>query len=199
MSSFLQQASPVTQNLSNLSHPVQRTLARLADNFNAWLVDHQLFVAIQIVVLSGLFFWYITLPVEPTPIPDLSDVDPGTKMAAAVKPFSTDDIKLDPPKDDPITVEELKQYDGTHADKGIYVAIKGTVFDVSAKKDMYGPGCGYHIFTGKDASCALGKSSLKIEDADPDYSKLNEEEMKVLDDWFKYFAKRYNIVGKVVQ
>ena len=72
---------------------------------------------------------------------------------------------------------------------------------------------------------ALGKSSLKPEDADSDYSSLTDEEKGVLDDWEKYFAKvrlrnsqqspepfggsqltvaplpfvqRYNIVGKVV-
>lgn len=71
---------------------------------------------------------------------------------------------------------------------------------------MYGPGCGYHVFVGKDASrsvnaaifhsphaahtwvypCSgLGKSSLKPEDAVSDYSTLTEEEMKVLDDWVR--------------
>lgn len=43
----------------------------------------------------------------------------------------------------------------------------------------------------------LGKSSLKPEDAVSDYSTLTESELKVLDDWEKYFAKRYNIVGVV--
>jgi len=36
---------------------------------------------------------------------------------------------------------------------------------------------------------ALGKSSLKPEDADSDYSSLTDEEKGVLDDWEKYFAK----------
>jgi hypothetical protein len=43
----------------------------------------------------------------------------------------------------------------------------------------------------------LGKSSLKPEDAVADYSTLNESELKVLDDWEKYFQKRYNVVGVV--
>lgn len=79
---------------------------------------------------------------------------------------------------------------------------------------MYGPGGGYSVrlhqfvyvssltsltkvFAGKDASRGLGKSSLKPEDAVSDYSTLDTDEMKVLDDWFTYFSKRYNIVGKV--
>lgn len=43
-----------------------------------------------------------------------------------------------PPKDDPISVEELKQYNGTDESKPVYVAVKGTVFDVSPKREMYG-------------------------------------------------------------
>lgn len=42
-------------------------------------------------------------------------------------------------------------------------------------------------------------SSLKPEDAVSDYSTLDADQMKVLDDWYTYFSKRYNIVGKVAQ
>jgi len=104
---------------------------------------------------------------------------------------------LAPPKDDPFTLEQLKQYDGSDPKKPIYVAIKGTVFDVSHKQDVYGPGKSYNIFAGKDGSKGLGMSSLKPEDAIPDYSHLSESDMKVLDDWHGFFSKRYNIVGKV--
>ena len=55
------------------------------------------------------------------------------------------------------------------------------------KRETYGPGGSYHLFAGKDASKALGKSSLKEEDADPDYSDLPEAEMKVLNDWHAFF------------
>ncbi|KAI0784721.1 progesterone binding protein [Abortiporus biennis] len=104
---------------------------------------------------------------------------------------------LAPPKDDPFTLQQLKEFDGSTPDKAIYVAIKGTVFDVTHKRDTYGPGGSYHIFAGKDASKALGKSSLKDEDAIADYSDLPPSEMKVLNDWHSFFSKRYNVVGKV--
>ncbi|WFD32382.1 hypothetical protein MSPP1_003427 [Malassezia sp. CBS 17886] len=97
-----------------------------------------------------------------------------------------------PPRDDPFTAEELAAFDGTDASKPVYVAVKGIVFDVTPKRDMYGPGCGYNVFAGKDASRALGMSSLKEEDAVSDYSTLTESQLKVLDDW------RYNIVGRVI-
>ena len=87
---------------------------------------------------------------------------------------------------------------------------------MSKKVDVYGKGKSYNLFAGKDASKALGMSSLKPEDAVPDYSTLPETERKVLEDWFSFFQcvtllfplprrlisppsrKRYNIVGKVV-
>ncbi|EIM21903.1 cytochrome b5 [Wallemia mellicola CBS 633.66] len=105
--------------------------------------------------------------------------------------------ELEPPKDTPITVDELKEHDGSN-DKPIYVAIKGTVFDVTKKKEMYGSGQSYNIFAGKDGSRGLGMSSLNPEDAVSDYSTLSEKELSVLDDWYKFFSKRYNIVGRVV-
>lgn len=50
------------------------------------------------------------------------------------------------------TPKELLKFDGSDVDKPIYVAIKGNVFDVSTKKDMYGPKGGYKCFAGRDSS-----------------------------------------------
>ncbi|XP_006457619.1 hypothetical protein AGABI2DRAFT_139898 [Agaricus bisporus var. bisporus H97] len=104
---------------------------------------------------------------------------------------------LAPPKDDPFTTEQLKEFDGSDSSKPIYVAIKGDIFDVSHKADSYGKGHSYNIFAGKDGSRGLGKSSLKSEDAIADYSTLDDKERKVLDDWHSFFSKRYNIVGRI--
>lgn len=64
----------------------------------------------------------------------------------------------------------------------------GTVFDVSHKRETYGKGGSYNLFAGRDASKALGMSSLKEEDASPDYSGLSEADMKVLNDWHGFFT-----------
>lgn len=64
----------------------------------------------------------------------------------------------------------------------------GTVFDVTPKADVYGPGKSYSIFAGKDGSRGLGMSSLKSEDAVADYSTLDEKDRKVLDDWHSFFS-----------
>ncbi|CAO3636432.1 unnamed protein product [Mucor hiemalis] len=102
------------------------------------------------------------------------------------------------PKTTPITVSELAKYDGSDPSLPIYVGIKGDVFDVSKNTSSYGPGSGYSVFTGKDSSKALGKSSLKPEDCIADYSNLTEKELETLNQWHAFFSKRYNIVGKVV-
>ncbi|EMD33733.1 hypothetical protein CERSUDRAFT_56375 [Gelatoporia subvermispora B] len=112
-----------------------------------------------------------------------------------MQPAKTD---LEPPKDDPFTLEQLKEFDGSDPSKPIYVSIKGTIFDVTRKVDTYGKGKAYNLFCGKDASRALGMSSLKDEDAVPDYSTLSEADLKTLNDWHSFFSQRYNIVGKVV-
>jgi hypothetical protein len=54
---------------------------------------------------------------------------------------------------------------------------------------MVAPGKGYNVFAGRDASKALGKSSMKAEDLSADYSELTEWELKVLDDWVAYYTK----------
>ena len=58
---------------------------------------------------------------------------------------------------------------------------------------MYGKGNSYNLFAGKDASKALGMSSLKPEDAVPDYSTLPENERKVLEEWFSLFKCVYRL------
>jgi membrane-associated progesterone receptor component len=69
---------------------------------------------------------------------------------------------------------------------------------------MYGPGAGYNIFAGKDASKGLGEcpppifggalmrsgmSSLDPKDAIADYSSLTEAQVKTLDQWEAFFEK----------
>ena len=53
------------------------------------------------------------------------------------------------------------------------------------------------MFAGKDASRALAQSSLKPEDARAEWEDLPEKEKTVLEEWYTFFSKRYNIVGEV--
>ena len=58
----------------------------------------------------------------------------------------------EPPKDTPFKPSELAAFNGSDSSKPIYVAIKGIVYDVTKKPEMYGAGSGYNCFAGKDAS-----------------------------------------------
>ena len=53
------------------------------------------------------------------------------------------------------------------------------------------------VFAGKDPSRALASSSLKADECVPDWYDLDDEKKTVLNDWYKFFSKRYNIVGQV--
>ncbi len=114
---------------------------------------------------------------------------------------------------------------GNDSSKPTLVAIKGTVFDVT-RNEAYAPKGTYHgapaplfsplptpspslisralpslmlatVFAGKDPSRALATSSLKPEDCVPEWHDLKDENKTVLSEWFTFFSKRYNIVGKV--
>ncbi len=79
-----------------------------------------------------------------------------------------------------------------------YIGVKGVVFDVTKNIQAYGPDSKYGVFVGRDASRALGKSSLKEEDVDlkisDDISDFTEKQLKVLDDWFSFFSQRYDML-----
>ncbi|RYP78414.1 hypothetical protein DL771_000599 [Monosporascus sp. 5C6A] len=94
-------------------------------------------------------------------------------------------VQLDPPKDDPISLEDLAKANGTEGHKA-YVAIKA-----------YQAGGSYHVFAGKDASRALAKTSTNPDDVTPEWQDLDDKEKSTLNDWVTFFSKRYNVVGVV--
>nr|GEW80364.1 hypothetical protein [Tanacetum cinerariifolium] len=93
-----------------------------------------------------------------------------------------------------LTLNQLKQYDGSDPSKPIYVAVKGRVFDVTTGNSFYGPGGSYAMFAGKDASRALAKMSKNDEDVIGSLDGLTDKEMGVLADWEKKFEAKYPVV-----
>ena len=63
------------------------------------------------------------------------------------------------------------------------MALRGEVFDVSAARHFYGPGGGYEMFRGRDASRCLAKMSLEECDLDGPVDDLNFGERDQLNDW----------------
>ncbi|KAH1498302.1 hypothetical protein LV164_006210 [Aspergillus fumigatus] len=54
-----------------------------------------------------------------------------------------------------LTPDQLALYNGTDPSLPIYVAVNGTIFDVSANRLVYGPGGSYNFFAGRDATRAF--------------------------------------------
>ena len=51
-----------------------------------------------------------------------------------------------------LTPAQLSQYDGSNPSLPVYLALNGTIYDVSAGRQTYGPGGSYHYFAGRDAT-----------------------------------------------
>lgn len=66
-----------------------------------------------------------------------------------------------------LTDDELKAYDGSDASKPVYIALNGTIYDVSAGRHVYGPGGSYNFFAGRDATRAFITGCFQ-EDLTPD-------------------------------
>ncbi|XP_053315814.1 neudesin [Spea bombifrons] len=108
-------------------------------------------------------------------------------------------VKPPPAQHKPVrlfTDEDLAGYTGEQEGHPIYLAVKGTVFDVSAGKEFYGKGASYNALAGRDATRAVAKMSLDPADLTHDTTGLTEEQLNSLDDIFEnVYKKKYPIVG----
>lgn len=96
-----------------------------------------------------------------------------------------------------LTLDQLKQFDGTDPSKPIYISVRGRIFDVSTGKSYYGPGGSYAMFVDKDASRALAKMSTRDEDVIGSLDELTDKELSVLADWERKFEAKYPIVASL--
>ena len=67
-----------------------------------------------------------------------------------------------------LTPAELLSYNGSDASMPIYLAINGTIYDVSASPHYYGPGAGYGFFSGRDGTRAFVTGCFGLEHVVPD-------------------------------
>ncbi|KAJ1957592.1 Dihydrodipicolinate synthase [Linderina pennispora] len=119
--------------------------------------------------------------------------------------FTMNDVVPKPiPAKRDFTPRELSEFDGRDENTPLYMAVNGTVYDVSNGRSFYGPGGPYANFAGRDASrgLALGsfdKSTLTDLDAPLDDLKgLDKTEVESLNEWATFFAGKYLPVGKLV-
>ncbi|DBA70909.1 TPA: hypothetical protein ACH3X2_011356 [Trebouxia sp. C0005] len=99
-----------------------------------------------------------------------------------------------PPKQ--MTLQELSQYDGSIAGKPMYLAIRGTVFDVTTGKSFYGPD-GVYPFAGRECARAFAMVSTEVEDCNDNLEDMSPAEMDSLRDWESRFYSKYPIIGNV--
>jgi predicted heme/steroid binding protein len=81
-----------------------------------------------------------------------------------------------------LTPSQLSTYDGSNPELPIYLAINGTIFDVSAGRHTYGPGGSYSVFAGRDATrafvtgCFLEDTTDDMRGAELIYIPVDDEE-----------------------
>lgn len=90
---------------------------------------------------------------------------------------------------------------GFTAPPNILLAVNGDVFDVTELGSVfYGPGAGYSLFAGHDATRALTLGSLDQEDLAKggDCSDFNEARLGELRGQHEFYLGKYVLVGKVL-
>ncbi|KAL3138698.1 hypothetical protein ABBQ32_006452 [Trebouxia sp. C0010 RCD-2024] len=102
--------------------------------------------------------------------------------------------KVVPPKE--LTLSELKQHDGTDPDKPMYLAIRGTIFDVTTGKNFYGPD-GVYPFAGRECARAFAMVSTEVDDCNDNLEDMSPAELDSLQDWEGRFYSKYPIVGQI--
>ncbi|KAF2843532.1 cytochrome b5 [Patellaria atrata CBS 101060] len=80
-----------------------------------------------------------------------------------------------------LTDTELSAYDGSDPSKPIYLALNGSIYDVTAGRETYSPGGSYHFFAGHDAARAFLTGCFK-DDITPDMRGVEEMYMPLEDD-----------------
>src|SRR3954453_20181725 len=60
-----------------------------------------------------------------------------------------------------LTPSQLTLYNGTDPSLPIYLAVNGSIYDVSENRMIYGPGGSYNFFAGRDATRAFVTGCFK--------------------------------------
>lgn len=102
------------------------------------------------------------------------------------------------------SIESLRVYNGDNESLPIYIALKGSVFDVTLARNFYGPDGPYSVFAGRDASRGLAAGDLMPKNIVENLSydtlhDLTAEQLESLDGWVKLYKSKYKIVGRLSQ
>lgn len=99
-------------------------------------------------------------------------------------------------------MSELAKYNGADSTLPIYLAINGSVYDVTASRHMYGPKGPYRFFSGRDATRAFVTGCFQNPDEfTHDLRGLDPDEINAdVKSWRNFFetSQKYWYVGKVL-
>jgi len=98
-----------------------------------------------------------------------------------------------------MTLQQLAEMDGRTEDTPIYVALAGRIYDVSSKRESYGPGKNYACFVGRDSSLHYATGCTDF-DCPGDVNNLNEDEQRALNKWLEFYHNhdKYKYVGRLI-
>jgi predicted heme/steroid binding protein len=88
--------------------------------------------AVFVLFFSATMFWTIS----------------QSKMKDSNNPNSQDSLKV-------LSLDYIKEFDGTDDQKPIYIGMNGLVYDASAGREFYKTDGPYHYLAGKDSSTEL--------------------------------------------
>ncbi|XP_066949668.1 membrane-associated progesterone receptor component 1-like [Macrobrachium rosenbergii] len=99
-----------------------------------------------------------------------------------------------------MTLEQLKQYDGTGEYGRVCVAVNSKIFDATRGRKFYGPDGPYSAFAGHDATRALATFSVNdVKDEYDDLSDLSSMQMDSVREWEMQFTEKYDYIGKLLK
>ncbi|KAJ1915504.1 Dihydrodipicolinate synthase [Mycoemilia scoparia] len=174
-------------------------------------IEHIISSPIKVALLTAVtYFSYKILSSPPSSSGSNNKTEPDSQDA---------DIKLE--ESDTVilrdfTPKELIKFNGkndpeTENPTPIYIAVSGTVYDVTSGAKFYGPGKylwysygPYGIFSGRDASRGLAKGELDkslLTDINAPIDKLDDlsvSEIDTLESWMTFFEGKYPVVGKLI-
>ncbi|AOA62122.1 hypothetical protein PP7435_CHR2-0783 [Komagataella phaffii CBS 7435] len=100
-----------------------------------------------------------------------------------------------------LTDAQLAVFNGNKQHLPVYVAVNGTIFDVTKNRHLYSKGSSYHRFAGRDGSRALGTGCLtNPNEYTWDLRGLTERQLGDIASWHEYYRNHrdYWVAGSVV-
>eukprot|EP01084_Bolivina_argentea_P294397 506508_1 len=92
-----------------------------------------------------------------------------------------------------ITLETLNKYDSNNSDRRL-LSLFGTVFDVTAKIEKYGPEGSYKEFAGHDITLALGAGKLDSKWLDT-FVQMSDKQIDSAQGWVEFYETQYPVCG----